>query len=82
MPFNDYFKTLEVEPTASAKEIRESYRRLAHKFHPDISKQSNCEPMFKEITEAYAALKPANKLSAHRSSSMNDVISLNTILDE
>ncbi|MGO2511336.1 DnaJ domain-containing protein [Marinomonas polaris] len=76
MPFNDYYKTLEVELTASAREIRESYRKLAHKYHPDISEQSNCEPIFKKITEAYAALKPANKQSAHRSSSMNDVITL------
>lgn len=82
MPFNDYYKTLEVELTASAKEIRESYRKLAHKYHPDISERENCEPIFKEITEAYAALKPVNKLSTHRSSSINDVITLNTILDE
>lgn len=82
MPFNDYYKTLEVELTASAKEIRESYRKLAHKFHPDISERANCELIFKEITEAYTALKPANKLSAHRRSSMNDVMTLNTILDE
>ena len=76
MQFNDYYKTLEVELTASTREIRESYRKLAHKYHPDISEQSNCEPIFKKITEAYAALKPANKQSAHRSSSMNDVIRL------
>ncbi|SHG77821.1 DnaJ domain-containing protein [Marinomonas polaris DSM 16579] len=67
MQFNDYYKTLEVELTASAKEIRESYRKLAHKYHPDISEQSNCEPLFKEITEAYAALKSSGRQSGHGS---------------
>lgn len=75
MPFNDYYKTLEVELTASAKEIRESYRKLAHRYHPDISEQANCEPLFKEITEAYAALKGSHKQS-HSSLPMNDVITL------
>jgi|TARA_R110001583_G_scaffold193616_1_gene362410 curved DNA-binding protein len=65
MQFNDYYKTLEVELTASTKEIRESYRRLAHKYHPDVSEQSNCESLFKEITEAYAALKAFNKQSGY-----------------
>jgi curved DNA-binding protein len=76
MPFNDYYKTLEVELTASAKEIRESYRKLAHKYHPDIYEQSNCEPLFKEITEAHAALKSSGKQSGNNTLPSQRVITL------
>ncbi len=76
MKLNDYYHTLEVELTASSKEIRESYRRLAYKYHPDVSEQSNCELLFKEITEAYAALKASNKQSGHENLPINNVIVL------
>ncbi|MDF1762158.1 MAG: DnaJ domain-containing protein [Oleibacter sp.] len=65
MQLQDYYQTLDVGMSASAHDIRRSFRKLAHKYHPDISKQSNCEQMFKEITETYAAVKSSKKYSAH-----------------
>lgn len=61
MQSTNYYRTLEVERTASAKEIKQSYRKLAHKYHPDISKLANCEEIFKEISEAYSVLRNISK---------------------
>lgn len=61
MTFTNYYRTLDVELNASAQEIKRSYRKLAHKYHPDISKLSNCEEIFKEISEAYTALRNSTK---------------------
>src|SRR5258708_11647438 len=50
----DYYKTLGVPKTATAAEIKKSYRELARKWHPDANKGStDAEERFKEITEAY-----------------------------
>jgi len=57
MEFKDYYKTLGVEPDASADEIRRAYRKLARKYHPDRNKESGSEDRFKEVGEAYEALK-------------------------
>lgn len=48
----DYYKTLEVEPDASQKEIKKAYRRLAAKYHPDVSTEEDAEVVFKKIFEA------------------------------
>lgn len=52
----DYYKTLGVEKTASKDDIRKAYKKLAKKYHPDISKEPDAEAKFKEINEAAAIL--------------------------
>ncbi|MEE4297448.1 MAG: DnaJ C-terminal domain-containing protein [Wenzhouxiangella sp.] len=61
MQFKDYYKTLGVESGASADEIKRAYRKLARKYHPDVSKEPDAEAKFKEIGEAYEALKDPEK---------------------
>jgi len=65
MQFKDYYKTLGVEPTASDAEIKSAYRRLARKFHPDVSKETGAEEKFKAINEAYEVLKDHGKRNAY-----------------
>lgn len=52
----DYYKILGVSKDASQDEIRKSYRRLAKQYHPDVSKASDAEARFKEISEAHNVL--------------------------
>lgn len=61
MEFKDYYKTLGVEPDASADDIKRAYRKLARKYHPDLNKDSGSEDRFKEIGEAYEVLKDPEK---------------------
>jgi curved DNA-binding protein len=61
MQFKDYYKTLGVEQDASADEIRRAYRKLARKYHPDRSTESDSEDRFKELGEAYEVLKDPEK---------------------
>ncbi len=62
MRFRDYYEILGVSRSASAEEIRRSYRQLARKYHPDTNKtDSNAEDKFKEINEAYEVLKDPDK---------------------
>ncbi|RXZ38522.1 molecular chaperone DnaJ [Oxalobacteraceae bacterium CAVE-383] len=61
MKYKDYYETLGVDRTASLNEIKKAYRKLAHKYHPDVSKDPKGEEKFKEIAEAYATLKDPEK---------------------
>jgi curved DNA-binding protein len=61
MEFKDYYTTLGVEPGAGEAEIKTAYRRLARKFHPDVSKEKGAEERFKAINEAYEVLRDKEK---------------------
>jgi curved DNA-binding protein len=65
MDFKDYYKTLGVARDASQDEIKRVYRRLARKYHPDVSKEANAEEKFKEVQEAYEVLKDPEKRAAY-----------------
>lgn len=61
MDFKDYYKILGVEPAADDKAIKAAYRKLARKYHPDVSKEAGAEDKFKEATEAYEVLGTPDK---------------------
>jgi curved DNA-binding protein len=61
MDDKDYYKIMGVSHDASEKDIKIAYRKLARKYHPDISKESNAEERFKEMGEAYEVLKDPTK---------------------
>jgi len=63
--FKDYYASLGLERGASEAEIKKAYRKLAHKYHPDVSKESGAEARFKEIAEAYQTLKDPEKRAAY-----------------
>lgn len=65
MEFKDYYATLGVEPGAGDAEIKTAYRRLARKYHPDVSKETGAEDRFKAINEAYEALRDPQKRAAY-----------------
>jgi len=65
MKYSDYYAALGVERGASAEEIKKAYRKLAHKYHPDVSKEPEAEVRFKEIAEAYQTLKDPEKRTAY-----------------
>ena len=65
MRFKDYYEVLGVKPDASADEIKSVYRKLARKFHPDVSKEKNAEERFKDINEAFEALKEPERRAAY-----------------
>jgi curved DNA-binding protein len=63
--YKDYYKIMGVDKTASQDEIKTSYRKLARKFHPDVSKEKNAETRFKDINEAYEVLRDKEKRAAY-----------------
>ena len=65
MQFKDYYETLGVARDASPDDVKRAYRRLARKYHPDVSKEANAESRFKEVGEAYEVLKDPEKRAAY-----------------
>jgi curved DNA-binding protein len=63
--FKDYYKVMGVKRDANQDEIKQAYRKLARKYHPDINKAADSEARFKELGEAYAVLKDAKKRAAY-----------------
>jgi len=65
MEFRDYYRTLGVERGASAEEVKKAYRKLARKYHPDVSKEADAERRMREVNEAYAVLSDPAKRAAY-----------------
>ena len=65
MEYKDYYKILGVGRDASEADIKKAYRRLARKYHPDVSKESGAEDKFKEVNEAHEVLKDKDKRQAY-----------------
>jgi len=63
--YKDYYEIMGVGRDAPADEIKRAYRRLARKYHPDVSKEKNAEERFKEIGEAYEVLRDPEKRAAY-----------------
>lgn len=65
MEYKDYYKIMGLAKDATPDEIKRAYRRLARKYHPDVSKEPNAEAKFKELGEAYEVLKDPKKRAAY-----------------
>ena len=65
MEFKDYYKIMRVEKGANQDVIKRAYRKLARKYHPDVSKEPDAEKKFKEVGEAYEVLKDPEKRAAY-----------------
>ncbi|MCD0501656.1 DnaJ C-terminal domain-containing protein [Bordetella petrii] len=65
MEFKDYYQALGVQPDASEDDIRRAYRKLARKYHPDVSKESDAESRMRDINEAYDVLRDTEKRQAY-----------------
>jgi curved DNA-binding protein len=65
MQYKDYYQVLGVARGAEADEVKRVYRKLARKYHPDVSKEKNAENKFKEVQEAYEVLRDPEKRAAY-----------------
>lgn len=65
MDFKDYYSALGLERTASEDEVRKAYRKLARKYHPDVSKEADAETRMREVNEAYDVLGDKEKRTAY-----------------
>lgn len=65
MKYKDYYRVMGVDRKAGADEIKSAYRKLARKYHPDVSKEPGAEEKFKELGEAYETLKDPEKRAAY-----------------
>jgi curved DNA-binding protein len=65
MQYKDYYEVLGVARGADADAVKRAYRKLARKYHPDVSKEKNAESKFKEVQEAYEVLRDTEKRAAY-----------------
>jgi curved DNA-binding protein len=65
MEFKDYYAIMGVARDATADEIKQAYRKLARKYHPDVSKEADAEARFKDVGEAYEVLRDPQKRAAY-----------------
>jgi curved DNA-binding protein len=65
MQYKDYYEVLGVTRAADAETVKRAYRKLARKYHPDVSKEKNAENKFKEVQEAYEVLRDPEKRAAY-----------------
>lgn len=65
MQFKDYYQTLGVARDATAEDLKKAFRKLARKYHPDISKEADAELHMREVNEAYAVLSDPEKRAAY-----------------
>src|ERR1019366_9942676 len=65
MKYKDYYRVLGIERDADTDAIKKAYRKLAHKYHPDVSKDPAGEEKFKEIADAYQTVKDPEKRAAY-----------------
>ena len=65
MEFKDYYKVMGVARDATEAQIKQAYRKLARKYHPDVSKEPNAEARFKDVGEAYEVLRSPEKRAAY-----------------
>jgi len=65
MQYKDYYQILGLTRAAEAAEVKRAYRKLARKYHPDVSSEKNAEEKFKELQEAYEVLKDPEKRAAY-----------------
>jgi curved DNA-binding protein len=67
MKYKDYYKILGVARGASDEEVKKAYRKLARRYHPDVSKEPNAKEKFQEVSEAYETLRDKEKRAAYDS---------------
>ena len=65
MEFKDYYKVLGVAKTATAEDIKKAFRKLARKYHPDVSKEADASARMSELNEANAVLSDPEKRAAY-----------------
>ena len=65
MKYKDYYAILGVDKSSGADDIKKAYRKLARKYHPDVSKEKDAKEKFQEVSEAYETLKDPEKRAAY-----------------
>ena len=61
MAYKDYYQVLGIPRTASEEDVKQAYRKLARKYHPDVSKEKDAEQRFKDLNEAHDVPKDEKK---------------------